>query len=125
MRRFKIRMRSNSSCSKEDATHGFIQIDSSNAFNSINRTLLSHNVKIRCPEIATYINNYCMKSSRLFTTGGKEISSNEGITQGDPIAMGMYATAHFIISDNTRNLIHVAFAADDLTGVGKIQELTE
>lgn len=29
-----------------DSTHGFIQIDASNAFNSINRKLLLHNVKI-------------------------------------------------------------------------------
>ena len=56
---------------EEDTTHGFIQIDASNAFNSINRTLLLHNVKILCPEIAPYINNCYMKPSRLFITGGK------------------------------------------------------
>ena len=70
-----------------------------------------------------------MKPSRLFITGGKEISSNEGTTQGDPIAMWMYALGLMplltsIISNNTGNLIHVAFA-DDLTGVGKIHELIE
>ena len=70
-----------------------------------------------------------MKPSRLFITGGKEISLNDGTTQGDPIATGMYALGLIllissIISNNTGNLIHVAFA-DDLTGVGKIHELTE
>ena len=67
--------------SEEDTTHGFIQIDASNAFNSINRTLILHNVKILCPEMATYINNCYMKPSKLFITGGKEISSNEGTTK--------------------------------------------
>ena len=65
-----------------------------------------------------------MKPSRLFITGGKEISPNEGITQGDPVAMGMYALGLMplltsIISNDTGNLIHVAFA-DELTGVGKM-----
>ena len=32
-----------------------------------------------------------MKSSRLVITDRKEISSNEGTTQGDPIAMVMHA----------------------------------
>ena len=114
---------------EEDTTHGFIQIDASNAFNSINRTLLLHNVKILCPEIATYINNCYMKPSRLFITGGKEISSKEGTTQSDLIGMGMYALGLRplltpIISNNTENLIHVAFA-DDLASVGKIHELIE
>ena len=114
---------------EEDKTHGFIQIDASNAFNSINRTLLLHNVKILCPEIATYINNCYMKPSRLFITGGKEISSNKGTTQEDLITMEMYVLSLMpqltsIISNNAGNLIHVAFP-DDLTGVGKTHELIE
>ena len=65
-----------------------------------------------------------MKPSRFFITGGEE-----GTTQGDPIAMRMYASGLIplltsIISNNTGNLIHVAFA-DNLTGVGKIHELIE
>ena len=64
-----------------------------------------------------------MERSRLFITGGKEISSNKGTTQGDPIAIGMYALGLMpllisIISNNAGNLIHVAFA-DDLTGLVK------
>ena len=114
---------------EEDKTHGFIQIDASNAFNSINRTLLLHNVKILCPEIATCINNCYMKPSRLFITGGKEISSNKGTTQEDLITMEMYALSLMplltsIISNNAGNLIHVAFP-DDLTGVGITHELIE
>ena len=114
---------------EEDKTHGFIQIDASNAFISINRTLILHNVKILCPEIATCINNCHMKPSRLFITGGKEISSNKGTTQEYLIAMEMYALSLMplltsIISNNTGNMIHVAFP-DDLTGVGKTHELIE
>ena len=112
---------------EEDVSHGFIQIDASNAFNSINPTLILH-VRILCPERATYINCY-MKPSRLFITGGKEISSNEGNTQGDSMAVGIYALGLMlllssIISNNSVNLIHIVFA-DDLTGVGKIHELIE
>ena len=114
---------------EENKTHGFIQIDASDAFNSINRTLFLHNVKFLCPEIATYINNCYMKPSRLFITGAKEISSNKRTTQEDLIAMGMHALSLMplltsIISNNTGNLIHVAFP-DDLTGMGKTHELTE
>ena len=70
-----------------------------------------------------------MKPSRLFITGGKEISSNEGTIQGDLIAMEVYALSSIplltsVISKNTGNLIHVAFT-DDLTGVGKIHKLIE
>ena len=58
-----------------------------------------------------------MKPSRLFITGGKEISLNDGTTHGDPIATAMYALGLMllissIISNNTGNLIHVAFADD-------------
>ena len=114
---------------EEDMIHRFIQIDASKPFNLINRTLLLHSGRILFPEIATYINNCYIKPSRLFITDGKEISSKEGTTQDDPIAMGMYALGlmlllALIISNNTENLIQVAFA-DDLTCVGKIHELSE
>ena len=70
-----------------------------------------------------------MKPSRLFITGGREISSNKGNAQGDSIVMGMYAVGLMplltsIISNNTGNLIHVVFV-DDLIGVGKIHELID
>ena len=34
---------------------GVLQIDASNAFNSLNRNVLLHNIKIICPEIANYV----------------------------------------------------------------------
>ena len=74
-----------------DDTHGFIQIDASNAFNSIKRKVLLHNIKVICPEISTYVTNCYETPARLFVSGGKEIQSSEGTTQGDPVAMGMYA----------------------------------
>ena len=77
----------NSGSFQEVATYGFIQIEASNAFNTINRTLLLY--KLLCLEIATSINNCCMKPSRLLIKGGKEILSNKRTTNGDPIVMGM------------------------------------
>ena len=110
----------------QEETHGFIQIDASNAFNSINRKVLLHNINILCPEIATYVNNCYKTPARLFVTGGKELSSEEGTTQGDPIAMGMYAlglmTLLTSLYDPSSHLIQIAFA-DDLTGVGKLNDL--
>jgi hypothetical protein len=77
-------------------------------------------VKIICPEIATYINNCYNSPARLVITGGKEISSQEGTTQGDPIAMEMYAIGLMpllsTISAKSENLSQVAFA-DNLTGI--------
>ena len=62
-----------------------------NAFNAINGNVFIHKIIIICPEISTYVRNCYESPARLFVTGGKEISSNEGTTQGDPIAMDVYA----------------------------------
>ena len=44
------------------------------------------------PIIATYaINTYRREPARLFVIGGKEIVSAEGTSQGDALAMGLYA----------------------------------
>ena len=66
-------------------------IDAENAFNSINRKIMLHNLKFICPIIATYIINCYATPSRLFIVNGGEILTSEGTTQGDPTAMGAYA----------------------------------
>ena len=51
------------------------------------------NVKIICPAIASTVSNCYSSSSKLFIIGGCESKSTECTTQGDPIAMIIYATA--------------------------------
>ena len=113
---------------ESDHSQGFIQIDASDAFNSINRTLLLHNIEIIFPEIANYFFNCYCKPSRFFVTGGKEIESQEGTTQGDSIAMGMYALGLMpllttaVHTMTNAEITQIAFA-DDVTGIGEIRHL--
>ena len=76
---------------QDENTHGIIQVDANNAFNTLNRNVFLHNIQIICPEISMYIRNCYVKPARLFVVGGIEIMSQEGTPQGDPTAMPMYA----------------------------------
>ena len=113
----------------ENENYGILQIDASNAFNSLNRRVTLHNMQILCPEFATYTFNCYQSPARLFVDGGKEIKSKEGTTQGDPIAMAMYAIGivpllqqSLLDTKTDKNLKKIAFA-DDFTGVGTIPNL--
>ena len=108
----------------DDDTHGLIQVDANNAFNSINRQVLLHNIKFICPEIAIFVRNCYIRPARLFVTGGVEISSEEGSTQGDPVAMPLYAVGitPLLRSCKTDGVKHAAFA-DDLNGAGVLHAL--
>ena len=77
----------------EQETEAVLLIDAANAFNSVNRNVFLHNINVICPAIAIYVNNCYSLPSRLFIIGGCEIKSSEGTTQGDPIAMAVYAIA--------------------------------
>ena len=111
----------------DEENHGLLQIDASNAFNSINRAVMINNIQILCPEFATFITNCYIRPSRLFVTGGKELSSKEGTTQGDPVAMSMYTMGIlpllqlYMAKENTKR---IAFA-DDFTGIGKLNQLKD
>ena len=106
-------------------TEGVIQFDASNTFNSINRNLLLHNAKIICPQMATYIyNSYC-KPARLFIVGGEEISSSEGTTQGDPVAMQAYGIGltpllNLLSTKEAEETWKQVAFADDISGIGKL-----
>ena len=76
---------------ESNETDAILIADGENAFNSINRKALQHNIKYLCPAIATLLYNCYAISARLFIIGGKELRSREGTTQGGPIAMAAYA----------------------------------
>ena len=115
---------------EEESADGVILVDATNAFNSVNRKAFLHNILIICPSLATFVRNCYSLKSRLFIPGGGELTSNEGTTQGDPVAMAIYAIAiiplllilvEFSLSNNhsTKN----AGYADDVTAAGKLSDL--
>ena len=112
----------------EEETDAILLIDASNVFNSLNRKTLLHNIRYLCPTLATYIRNCYGAPARLFVTGGIEISSSEGTTQGDPVAMPSYGIGILpllaIIKPelDPEKMKHVAYA-DDLGGGSKLERL--
>ena len=46
-------------------------VDAENAFNSINKNVMIHNISVVCPEISTYVSNCYQSTARLFVIGGK------------------------------------------------------
>ena len=111
----------------EEETDAVLLVDATNAFNSINRKMMLHNIQYICPAMTVYTYNCYITASRLFVQGGKEISSVEGTTQGDPIAMPLYAVAitpllQMIKLDEAHQVRQAAFA-DDLSGAGKLAKL--
>ena len=109
-------------------------VDAKNAFNSMNRKTMLHNIGIRCPPLAMYAENtYKVPSDQYIDNSEKEndnsdrvIKSKEGTTQGDPVAMAAYALGLSVLQqeisfENTR-VKQVAYA-DDLSGAGKINDL--
>ena len=59
-------------------------VDTSNAFNSINRNVFLHNVEVICLSIARYVKNCCPINSRLFIIDAGKIQPMEGTAQDDP-----------------------------------------
>ena len=107
----------------EDAnTEAVLLIDASNAFNSLNREAALRNAHILCPAIAPILTNTYRDDPALFIDG-ETILSQEGTTQGDPLAMSMYAIGTLpLICRLPKEVNHVWFA-DDATAGGKVDDL--
>ena len=78
---------------EDNNTHAVLLVDATNAFNLVNHQDVLHNISILCPSCFTISKNTYGAPIRLFITGDSEFVSIEGTTQGDPLAMAMYAHA--------------------------------
>ena len=67
-----------------------LQVDASNAFDCLNRQVALRNIFVLCPSFARILTNTYRENSKLYIDGSY-ILSQEGTTQGDPLAMPMYA----------------------------------
>ena len=73
----------------------------------------------------TYTINAYREPARLFIAGGKELRSVEGTTQGDPLAMSLYAVSlqPLITRLGVLSRAKQCWFADDATGAGSVEEL--
>ena len=107
---------------------GVLLVDASNAFNSLNRKVALLNMKHVCPALEVALTNCYQNPSRLFVSGGGEILSREGTTQGDPLGMAMFSLAMvpliIKLMEQSESTVQAWFA-DDATGVGSLQNLKQ
>ena len=111
---------------EQESTNGVILVATSNAFNSLNRKVALHNIRIICPELSTVLINTYRLPVRMFIHGGGEIRSAEGTTQGDDLAMSFYGLCSSILLDRlklTSPTTSQVRLAGDITGAGKILDL--
>ena len=72
-----------------------------------------------CPALKCTVINTYRRATKIFVLGGLEIWSNEGTTQGCPLAMAMYAVAIIPLQE----LLHEKCFADDGTGGDTIKKM--
>ena len=78
-----------SSAFESDECEAALLVDATNAFNALIHQVALHNIRRLCPPIATILINSYRNPTELFVDGDV-ILSQEGTTQGDPLAMPMY-----------------------------------
>ncbi len=110
----------------QDGTEAALLVDASNAFNCLNReaALRLHNTRFVCPSISTMLINTYRVLTVLFMDG-EEIYSREGTTQGDPLAMLMYAIATIPLIKRLPKSVTQIWYADDATALGTITGLRD
>ena len=110
---------------ESDNNEAILLVDATNAFNSLNRQTALHNIRRICPALATILINTYRDPTDLFVDGDC-LLSQEGTTQGDPLAMPMYALATVpLIKRLSRDSITQIWYADDAAAVGKVSDLRE
>ena len=103
---------------------GVLCVDASNAFNAINRGLALRNALHFCPSFGRLLVNNYRSCSSLFIDVDC-LLSKEGTTQGNPLAMSMFAIASVPLIEELSEFAGVRqfWYADDATAVGSLDDL--
>ena len=100
-----------------------ILVDASNAFNSLNRQAALFNIQHLCPSFSTVLLNTYRSNVNLYI-GGETLLSEEGTTQGDPLAMPMYALGVVpLINALSDDSIKQVWYADDASACGRLMDV--
>ena len=102
---------------------GALLVDASNAINSLNRKVALLNMRYVCPALETMLTNCYQSPIRLFVSGGGEVLSKEGITQGDPLGMALVPLITKLMEEVDATF--QVWFADDATGVGTLVNLKQ
>ena len=107
---------------------GLLLVDARNAFNSVSRVAALWNVRVLWPRCSRYLFN-CYRGYAIQVVRGAEehVLSREGVTQGDPLSMLMYAVAilPLIQALASHNKWSQNWYADDSACAAKIHRLRE
>ena len=87
--------------SEDDGVEAVLLVDASNAFSSLNREASLRNICIHYRVLAAMLTNIYKTHCMLFIDAN-HILSQEGTTQGDLLAMTMYAIAPYPLSTSCR-----------------------
>ena len=102
---------------EKEETEALMFVDAENVFNNLNRQVALWNIQYICPVIAKVLIN-CYRSGTCLFVGGKMLTSQEVMTQGDPLAMTMFALAsvQLINAVKVKTSTQVWFADDGSAG---------
>ena len=108
----------------EDDMEAMILVDASNAFNRLNRQVTLLNCDKICPDMAhIFINTYHKKSYLLVDC--QRLLSEEGTTQGHPLAMEMYAIGTLPLIHRLYGIAEQVWYADDSTAASSLENLRQ
>lgn len=98
-------------------------VNASITFNSLDRHLALHNIYLLCPSVATILIN-CYRVDVLLFIDGDILFSSEGTTQGDPLAMIMYAVGVIPLIHHLHSAsVSQVWYADDAAALGSLHYL--
>ena len=107
---------------EDDGTEAILMVEALNVFISLNRETALRNIRILCSVLAPMLTNMYQSHSMLIIDGD-HILSQEGTTQGDPLAMAIYAIGTLPLILKLHGCVTQVWYADDASAGGRTSDL--